>query len=231
MIELYERADSKEAEFSRGQQSRSLSRYKKLPRKYVWVSEPEELPRKYVWAFEREGPPRKCIWFFEREESSSDQLSAKLERRGARSTLMPIYTRHAISRSFTLPVIKKLQDAIQQSQFILELGDDWDEEGSSSYSESTLKRAQSFLLKNAVQLWRRHKTCFDPPIIEPGPYGSIDLHWRAPKRELLINVPANPEEPISYYGDDKEEGTENAIRGKNLDQSTDTEWIFLWLIR
>jgi hypothetical protein len=59
--------------------------------------------------------------------------------------------------------------------------------------------------------------------ILPGPYGSIDLHWRTPKRELLINVPDDAEGPASYYGDDREEGTGNAIRGKNLDTSADSE--------
>jgi len=47
----------------------------------------------------------------------------------------------------------------------------------------------------------------------------------------LINVPARLEGSISYYGDDKGEGTKNAIRGKNLESSTDAEWIFLWLMK
>jgi hypothetical protein len=71
----------------------------------------------------------------------------------------------------------------------------------------------------------------EAPKILPGPHGSIDLHWKMPKRELLINIPANPEEPGSYYGDDREEGTENAIRGKNLDVSANNEWIFMWLMK
>ena len=145
---------------------------------------------------------------------------------------MPLYFRHTIPHSFPPPAIKNLIDAIQQSRVILQFEDDWDGEGSPGYSESTWNRAQNFLLKNALQLWRRHKTCFDPPTIQPGPHGSIDLHWRTPKRELLINVPFNLKEPISYYGDDRDEGTENAIRGKNLDDASgDTEWIFLWLMK
>jgi len=145
---------------------------------------------------------------------------------------MPFYHRHTLARSFPPPAIKNLIDAIQQSRVLLQFEDDWDGDGSSGYSESTWNRAQNFLLKNALQLWRRHKTCFDSPTIQPGPYGSIDLHWRTRKRELLINVSSNLEEPISYYGDDKDEGTENAIRGKNLDDASgDTEWIFLWLMK
>ena len=113
----------------------------------------------------------------------------------------------------------------------MQLQDDWDEEGSPGYSESTWNRAVKFLLENAVHLWPRYRVWVEAPRILPGPYGSIDLYWRTPKRELLINIPANAEEPASYYGDDREEGTENAIRGKKLDTSADSEWIFLWLMK
>jgi hypothetical protein len=40
------------------------------------------------------------------------------------------------------------------------------------------------------------------PHIDPGPHGSIDLHWKLEGCELLINVPNDPNLPPSYYGDD-----------------------------
>ena len=86
-------------------------------------------------------------------------------------------------------------------------------------------------MKNAMKLWRSHQICFDPPKIHPGPEGSIDLHWKSSNRELLINVPANSEDPIGYYGDDRAEETKDAVRGKDLESSKDAEWIFLWLTK
>jgi hypothetical protein len=78
-------------------------------------------------------------------------------------------------------------------------------------------------MKNALKLWRSRKTCFDPTKIVAGPEGSIDLHWKTADRELLINIPARSEEPIAYYGDDRAERTKNAVRGNNLESSTDAE--------
>jgi hypothetical protein len=126
--------------------------------------------------------------------------------------------------------IKRLRKALDKSRSILDLKDNWDDAGSIGYAESTWTRMQGFLMTNAIKLWRSHKTCFDPPKILAGPEGSIDLHWKTDDRELLINIPARSEEPIAYYGDDRAEGTENAVRGKDLESSTDAGWIFLWLL-
>lgn len=125
----------------------------------------------------------------------------------------------------------ELSEAIQASREILQLQDDWDTEGSPSYSESTLARATRFLLSNALRYWRDHQRWVLAPRILPGPDGNIDLHWKTPQRELLITIPANPAEPAAYYGDDQEDGTENAIRGKRLDTSAYSEWIIAWLMR
>ena len=134
-------------------------------------------------------------------------------------------------RSYLPPEIISLADAIQNSRSLLDLKDDWDDAGSVGYAESTWRRARDFLIRNAIRFFRSQKKCFDPPEILPGPDGSIDLHWKTDARELLINVPARPQDNIAYYGDDEAEGTENAIRGKNIESSKDTEWIFLWLTK
>lgn len=180
--------------------------------------------------FWRKEPHRKSVWFSEHEGSYYDHLRAKVQSRSTRPSVIRS-GRLTISRLSIPAALSDLRNTIEESRAILTLKDDWDEEGSPRYSESTWNRAQSFLMKNALQLWRRRKMCFDAPKIQPGPSGSIDLHWRTPNRELLINIPANPEEAISYYGDNKDDETENAVRGKNLDSSSDTEWIFLWLMK
>lgn len=128
-------------------------------------------------------------------------------------------------------VVNELVLAIGNSRKILQLGNNWDGEGSAGYSEVTWNRATNFLLSSAARYWRDHRRWVASPRITPGPDGSIDIHWKTPKRELLINIPANPEEPAAYYGDDKEDGTENAVRGKKLDTSTYNEWIIAWLMK
>jgi hypothetical protein len=181
--------------------------------------------RRSFWRKELHG---KSTWFSDRERSYYDHLRAKVQNRRAYQSAGRV-ERVTRARWFVPSVINDLRSAIQDSRVLLTLEDNWDDEGSPGYSDSTWHRAESFLIQNAIHLWRRHKMCFDAPKIQPGPSGSLDLHWRTRHRELLINVPANPEEPISYYGDNKDDGTLDAVRGKRLDSSSDAEWIFLWL--
>ena len=129
------------------------------------------------------------------------------------------------------PGISSVLDVIRAARAEIPSDDNWDEQGSPGYSESTWHRVEKFLIGNALHFLRRHRTCFPPPEISPGPNGSIDLFWRTNKRELLINVPADFQRLPSYYGDDREEGTENAIRGKKMNESADNDWIFLWLTK
>lgn len=129
------------------------------------------------------------------------------------------------------PISIELSDAIQASRRILELPDDWDGEGTPRYSERALQRASSYLLRSAVRYWRKYQKHLFVPRILPGPDGNIDLHWKTPERELLISIPADPAELAAYYGDDRKDGTDNAIRGRSLDTSEYNDWIFAWLMR
>lgn len=80
---------------------------------------------------------------------------------------------------------------------ILGLQDNWDGEDAIGYSIETVRTAvmicKYIFHETGIELW---------PYIEIGPDGSIDIHthfvggWA-----LLINVDANPESDISYYGD------------------------------
>lgn len=120
----------------------------------------------------------------------------------------------------------ELSQAIDESRYIYELEDDWDDEGSSGYTEEFWSQAISFLKNNAQQLRAKNGVWVYAPTISPGPYGSIDLHWETSERELLIKIPANLDEPASYYGDDRRK---NKIKG-TLDISENNEWILLWLM-
>jgi hypothetical protein len=85
---------------------------------------------------------------------------------------------------------------------MLELEDDWDGEGSPGYEEATWQRAVDFLVGNASRLYDEYGVAIRSPRIRKGPRGSIDLHWRTPQRELLLNIPAESRVLADYYGDD-----------------------------
>jgi hypothetical protein len=74
------------------------------------------------------------------------------------------------------PVPPSIQRVIDASRSILALQEDWDDEGSPGYSESTWRRAVDFLIRQAT--FAQHIVGRDLPVpkILPGPKGSIDLH-------------------------------------------------------
>ena len=91
---------------------------------------------------------------------------------------------------------------IEASRSILDLPDNWDDQGSAGYTEAVWMRATDFLMRHAKWLYERHCLSVEAPDIGPGPEGSIDLHWRTDEYELLINIPASPQKPAGFYGDD-----------------------------
>ena len=98
-------------------------------------------------------------------------------------------------------IYKGLKAEIERAKRILELEDDWDGEGSSGYSEDTFNRAVAFLTTHAEGFWESCGIRLPIPRIGPGPDGSIDLHWKLPSRELLVNIPADANEVPTFYGD------------------------------
>ena len=128
---------------------------------------------------------------------------------------------------FILPAaLRHLAVEIERSRSMLDLPDDWDEAGSPGYAEATWERAVGFLVRNASWLWRDYGVPIQAPRIRKGPDGSIDLDWRTPGHELLVNVPADPNESATYYGDDG--AGRHQVKG-SLDTSAPNQWLLMWL--
>ena len=119
-----------------------------------------------------------------------------------------------------------VQEAVESSRWILDLTDDWDEQGSPKYAESTWQRACDFLVRHARLARQRLGRELPAPAILPGPGASIDLHWKLPSFELLVNVPSDATRPATFYGDDH--GV-LCIRG-NLNAAGDVPGLIVWLL-
>lgn len=117
--------------------------------------------------------------------------------------------------------------AMQESQSILALDDDWDGEGSPRVSQDTWFAALSLLGTIAMRARQRLGLQLLVPRIDPGPNGSIDLHWCLPDRELLINIPADLDRAPSYYGDDI---VRTATIEGTLSRFESNSWIAAWLL-
>ncbi len=117
------------------------------------------------------------------------------------------------------------QEIERASKAILGLEDNWDGEGSSAYSKATLDRAINFLKLHVSALIEESGKITVPRIL-PGPDGSIDLHWRTAKLELLVNVPPN-DGLVSFYGDDFSDG--NSVKG-TFNLKSVSKHLVSWLI-
>jgi hypothetical protein len=108
---------------------------------------------------------------------------------------------------------------------MLDWPDDWDEQGSPGYSESTWARGVDFIWSNVRGVWKDRGVSIDAPRILPGPDGSIDIHWKTDAYELLVNMPAVASQPATYYGDRR---GQNMIKG-TIDTSQQQIWLLVWM--
>lgn len=101
-----------------------------------------------------------------------------------------------------------------------------DEGGSPLCSIAAWERAAQFLTDHARWAWDTQGRRIELPEVLPGPEGSVDLHWRTPNCELLLNVPADSSKPIEYFGDDPQGNTT-----KGIIVSIDNGGLLTWLMK
>lgn len=74
-------------------------------------------------------------------------------------------------------------------------------DGEGVHSQSTLDRAVKFLQFYYSEIVAIGRNGFPIPDIDLGPQGSIDIHWKRPTWELLVNIPDDDSLKAAYYGD------------------------------
>lgn len=110
-----------------------------------------------------------------------------------------------------VPANEEIEEAISDSRSLLDLHDNWDGEGAVGYSAETWERAVH-LIRKFAQLSFHQGYFLARPTITPADSGSIDIHWKDRNRELLINIPADQDEPATYFG--RTPTGEDSTRGK-----------------
>ncbi|MEP6756536.1 MAG: hypothetical protein ABJA67_13605, partial [Chthonomonadales bacterium] len=113
-----------------------------------------------------------------------------------------------------------INNIICKSKWILDLEDDWDGEGSLSYSEETFVAVHRFIRDYASVMYSKRLSQFVLPQISPAHESSIDVFWHIDNRMLLINFSTNnPVEP-KFYGNSGSVTHEGSF---SLDQPTRLE--------
>ena len=119
-----------------------------------------------------------------------------------------------------------LLDLRISSNRLLELTEDWDEEGSLPYRKETLERAFDFLFGFINYAYDSTNKLVDIPRVLPGPEGSIDILWKNDRSKLLLNVPPRTE-LLGYYGYNRK-GEE--VRGRiHPDAQGFAQTLAMWL--
>lgn len=132
------------------------------------------------------------------------------------------------AHGFEFPIgLGHFVEPIANSRRMLELEDDWDDEGSPGYQEKTWRVAVSIAVQSATVFLDTHEIVTPAPAIAKGPEGSVDILWTSGTRKVMINVSADEDEPITYHGYDREHASRE-IKGL-LDPADKNEWILGWL--
>jgi hypothetical protein len=122
------------------------------------------------------------------------------------------YSRILIAKVRPSSANSGLRRVLGKARELTNLADDWDGEGSQGYSTDTLRRVRRFLLAQSFLCKRFFQITLPTPQINPADQGSVDVFWRLPGRQLLLNFPKDEGSPITYYGRDDE--GKNTVTGR-----------------
>lgn len=123
--------------------------------------------------------------------------------------------------------LRQIEDEIKASRYMLDLGDDWDDEGAPGYRRETWERATGFVRQAAREFAELTGRPAPAPRISHGPESSVDILWDVESRRLLVNVPDDPNRPADFYGDN---GPARNVTVKGLfDPTSSQAWLLLWL--
>jgi hypothetical protein len=123
-------------------------------------------------------------------------------------------------------VSEQLEAAVSRARAMLDLPDNWDDEGAVRIDHRTWDRAVGFLRRTVTTLVQERCRPVAVPAIQPVGDGSIDLHWRTATFELLLNIPSPEREIGGFYGETTSGLT---IKGKFRPELHD-QGILSWLV-
>ncbi|MBI4659486.1 MAG: hypothetical protein HY735_11655 [Verrucomicrobia bacterium] len=130
---------------------------------------------------------------------------------------------------FLPPELSSISDAIERSRAVVNRPQDPSDELGLTCSQETWRRAIRTLTAHALSVWQKARVVIRSPVISAGPDGSVDLYWTAAPYGLLLNVPANPKQPATYYGDDAANPDCNRTSGKLESTKQVDPGVLMWL--
>jgi hypothetical protein len=105
------------------------------------------------------------------------------------------------TKNISIPyAINPLKGVIDDSRYILNLDDDWDDAGAIAYDTNVWEKAIEIVIDMHLKAFKLFDIELDYPEINPGPDGSIDFEWVTDNYEILANF-LTKENIIDFYGE------------------------------
>lgn len=129
-----------------------------------------------------------------------------------------------LSKFSTIAHLSSIYSEIQRSRSLLELEDDWDDNGAQKISKAVWIAAVKFLVQNSYYLYKHYSKVIAAPEINPLHDGTLDLSWRTDNARMLMQVVSD--KYIKFYGD--EYNNKNSIKGEALLEGLQ-EYVAVWM--
>ena len=130
----------------------------------------------------------------------------------------------------------EIADEIIKSKSLLDLKEDWDDEGALPIRFDTWKRAVLTLIECSSTVLSYEDIAIATPQINPGPESSIDIVWRTNNYRMMINFPEIESNNATFYGDNytnstivKGELPTNLEKLKKFLDDSEREYFTKWL--
>ena len=122
----------------------------------------------------------------------------------------------------------EIERAIADSRSMMQLPDNWDDEGALQIQEQTWSSAVNLLRKAARSLYETSRQSLPAPRINPCADGSIDLYWKTDAFTLLISVKKDEGVTPDFYGE--RTANQQDVRGPLDLNEPDFEFLS-WLVK
>jgi hypothetical protein len=125
---------------------------------------------------------------------------------------------------YEIPIqLKKIIDEIERSRYILDLEDDWDDEGAIATNIETFNKAIKFILDYSLHIFKIGKL-IETPKIDILRDGSVSVNWETHKASFLIIFKITNAKYSYYYGETKIDNIPFKLAisngNKNIDEIT-----------
>ena len=125
--------------------------------------------------------------------------------------------------------LTSFSEIIEKSREIMNRPKDQSDDLGPVFTKETWSRSMDILIAHVKWLWNHMRIKVKTPVISDGPKGSVDIYWAPDPYGLLLNVPDDPNEPATYYGNSAENPDSNHTGGQiSLTKSIDPG-VLAWL--